>query len=153
MEPDPLTTALARLTPVAPAIDRDSLMFAAGRASVERTVAVWQRTAAGLAVSLVAVAVYSFVRPDPEPRVLVQERIVEKVVEVPAPVPPVPPPPVPLPPSRDPDPVPVATAPLHPSSAFRLRQLGVTKGLDYLPPPRVPTAGVFTASDYSDLLR
>ena len=145
MEPDPLTTALGRLTPAAPAIHRDSLMFAAGRASVERTVAVWQRTAAGLAAALVAVAAYSFLWPDPEPRVVVQERIVEKVVEVPVPVPP--------PPSRDPDPVPVAATPLDPSSAFRLRQVGITKGLDYLPPPRVPTAGVFTASDYSDLLR
>jgi hypothetical protein len=145
VEPDPLTTALSRLTPVAPAINRDSLMFGAGRASVESTVAVWKRTAAGLAAALVAVTVYSFVRPDPEPRVVVQERIVEKVVEVPVTVPPSP--------SREPNPVPVATAPLDPSSAFRLRQLGLTKGLDFLPPPRVPTASAFTAADYSDLLR
>lgn len=145
-EIDPLMSALGRLTPAAPTINRDSLMFDAGRASVERTVAFWKRTAVGLVAMLVPVAGYSFVRPQPEPQVVVQERIVEKLVEVPVPIP--------VPPvSSVPEAVPVATVPMDPSSAFRLRQVGLTKGLDFLPAPKVPAASVFTAADYSDLLR
>jgi hypothetical protein len=50
---DPLVQKLARLTPASSAIDRDALLFAAGRASAPRT-GGWKILAAGLALSQTA---------------------------------------------------------------------------------------------------
>jgi len=47
-----MEAALGRLRPSAPRIDRDALMFRAGRASMRRRGYVWQGLAAGLAVCL-----------------------------------------------------------------------------------------------------
>jgi hypothetical protein len=49
-----LAAALGRLVPVRPRIDRDRMMFLAGRASARRRLSVWQGATAALVVGLVA---------------------------------------------------------------------------------------------------
>src|SRR5262249_5759629 len=50
---DPLVQRLTQLTPSATTIDRDALLFAAGRASAPRTLG-WKMLAAALAISQTA---------------------------------------------------------------------------------------------------
>jgi hypothetical protein len=57
--PDPLAVALAKLDPAPHGFDRDALMFAAGRASKERAVTLWQAVAGvALAVATVFATLY-----------------------------------------------------------------------------------------------
>ena len=61
-----LESALAGLAPAAPAIDRDALMFQAGRAAARRGGLLWKAASAALAACL---AVSLVPRPQPEPTV------------------------------------------------------------------------------------
>ncbi len=118
-----IEAALGALAPAAPAIDRDELMYRAGRASAPRRARLpWALTlllAVGLTVALA-------VRPEP--------RIVERVVHVPAA-----PPAAPAEPVRHPQApapaiaMPLAVAmPLSPNSYVRLRTEVLRGGLDAL---------------------
>ena len=113
-----IEAALGDLAPSAPTIDRDDLMFRAGRASAPRSTrlpwAVAILLAAGLTVALAA-------RPEP--------RVVERIVRIPAdPAPPAQVEPAPRPPF---DATPVAM-PLAPGSYARLRTEVLRNGLDAL---------------------
>src|SRR5205085_831155 len=62
--PDPLADRLTRFTPDAAGLDRDGLLFAAGRASA-RPNRIWKAVAALLAVSQVVVLILLWPRPVP----------------------------------------------------------------------------------------
>jgi hypothetical protein len=88
---DPLTDRLARFTPSGAGLDRDAVLFAAGRQSA-RVSRLWPAAAALLAVSQVVTLIVLWPHDPPAP-----------VVGAPSP-PAVPPPPLILPPaSPDPD--------------------------------------------------
>jgi hypothetical protein len=77
-----IESALGRLVPMPSQLDRDSLMFRAGSASVRsasRGRWVWPSIAATLAVGLISESVVMAVRPGP--------RVIEKIVVVREPVP------------------------------------------------------------------
>jgi len=82
MTNDELEQALAGLTPAAPEIDRDALMYQAGYAAARglttprRTVRFWQGSTALMTAASVALAVALWERPTPEP--------VPQLVEAPA---------------------------------------------------------------------
>jgi hypothetical protein len=78
---DALADALRGLAPRAGALDRDRLMFRAGRASASRGWA-WPLAALASTAAAVALGVLLWARPGPPPRV------VEHVVYLPAEVPP-----------------------------------------------------------------
>jgi hypothetical protein len=64
---DPLARALARLQPMPAGVDGQKLLYLAGQAARERTVALWQRLFVGQCVLLVAlggIAVVHFTQPD-----------------------------------------------------------------------------------------
>lgn len=163
--PDPLAAALGRMLPRPPAIDRDSLMYDAGRASQEPALVFWKRLAIGCALLLLPLAVVTGVavtRPDPAPRIEVVEveKVVERIVEVPAPVPVAPPPrtssedaPPTATPYRRPEPELLANHRDDPLTAYRLRQSALARGLDAIPTRRIPTSSVITASDLPENYR
>jgi hypothetical protein len=109
-----LESALGSLTPRPVALDRDALMYRAGRSSIRR----WQ-LATGVAIALAtALAVLLIVRPP-----------VVRIVYVPAPPAPVQEAAPPLPPDTEP------SADESPKSPyFRLQEQLLSRGLDGLPP-------------------
>jgi hypothetical protein len=64
--PEPLADRLSRLTPDRAGLDRDALLFAAGRASV-RPGRRWPAVAALLAASQAATLALLWLRPEPPP--------------------------------------------------------------------------------------
>jgi hypothetical protein len=78
---DALAGALRGLAPRAGGLDRDALMFRAGRASAPRRWA-WPLATAASAAAALALGVLMWARPEPAPRV------VERVVYLPAESPP-----------------------------------------------------------------
>ncbi|MBN1490247.1 MAG: hypothetical protein JXA69_10040 [Phycisphaerae bacterium] len=68
-----LEAALAALQPAVPAMDRDALMFRAGRASARNRMLPWRLATAALALALTTSLA---IRPEP--------RTVERIVRVPA---------------------------------------------------------------------
>lgn len=76
---DPIADVLAGLSPAAPALNRDRLMFEAGAASRLPVIRLWQATAGFLA----AIAFFAGWYFTP-PRVVIQER----VITIPQPQPP-----------------------------------------------------------------
>ncbi|QDV38404.1 hypothetical protein [Tautonia plasticadhaerens] len=77
--------AFGALSPTPGRLDRDRLMYLAGRSAARRSRVsprAWQMIAAGFALVAIGEAVLLVSRPDPEPR------IVERLVHVPAPSPP-----------------------------------------------------------------
>jgi hypothetical protein len=110
-----LEAALGALTPRPPALDRDAILYRAGRASVRR----WQWATAVSTTATLALAVTLLLRPSVDRG---------PVVVAPPPAPSVVPPVVPeaeLAPSTD-EPAPAAY--------FRLQEQLLSRGLDGLPP-------------------
>lgn len=94
--PDPMTDRLTRFTPNPAGLDRDALLFAAGRQSV-RGSRLWPVLAGLLAVSQAVTLVVLWPGPKPEP-------VSAPVVPAPPAVRPTPEPPATIPePSRSPD--------------------------------------------------
>jgi len=130
MQPDNLTPAdeeLARvlggLRPAATGIDRDTLMFAAGRASTQRRVRAWQGLSAAAATLLVVALV---VPPRAMPTRVTVERPrqtpgSERIAARPAPTP------------AEADAVPLVDA-----SYLKLRNAVLARGVDVLTPPASP---------------
>ncbi len=127
----PLEEALRRLAPLPAALQRDRVMFEAGRASA-RSARPWQAAAATSALAAVALgAVLLFHRPAPV--------VVERTIVLGAPPPAV----EPAPPEERPDPgtaptpPPVLSAPLAfgESEYLRRRRDVIRWGVDVLPPP------------------
>jgi hypothetical protein len=125
-EPDSLTAfthSLANVPPHPGQLDRDALLFAAGRAAGRRG-AFWTSTAAILAVLCTALTVTLLTRPP---------TVVERAVYVKVPVPAEAPPPDTAPPGDD---LP-ATSPTAPSlavaEALRLRQRVLDNGVGETP--------------------
>ena len=58
--PDPLAVALSKLDPAPHGFDRDALMFAAGRESKARALALWQWIAAAATFAAAAFAALYF---------------------------------------------------------------------------------------------
>lgn len=72
----PIEAALRSLNPARSAVDRDAIMFQAGRESM-RTRWVWPSATAALVLIACGEAAFFTTRPTPEPR------IIERIVEVP----------------------------------------------------------------------
>lgn len=71
-----IEAALRSLAPASGAIDRDAVMFRAGRRSARRGW-VWPSASAALALVVLGETAYFTTRPAPEPRIIERERIVE----------------------------------------------------------------------------
>ncbi len=115
---DDVIDALAAFTPDAGRLDRDDLLFRAGRASA-RPNRWWQRLAAALAVSQAATLVALAPRPTPVPPVAPDRRDAPRPAAAPFPPPPV---------DSDPSPDPV------PGSYAALRDSVATGRLPPVPP-------------------
>jgi hypothetical protein len=143
-ELDALADELRRLAPTPPGLDRDALLFRAGRASAGRG---WLWPAATAVSSLTAAALGAALLLQPPPQTVVETIRVR--VEAPAPS---------APPGVEPYPVAAeAPAPDDRPPHLRLQEHLLRWGLDGLgeppqsePPPR-PSADLF--SHYSDLLK
>jgi hypothetical protein len=110
-----LEAALGALTPRPPALDRDAILYRAGRASVRR----WQWATAASTTATLALAVTLLLRPS-------VDRM--PVVVAPPPAPRVLPPALP-----ETEPSPSADEPA-PAAYFRLQEQLLSRGLDGLPP-------------------
>lgn len=150
--------ALASFTPAAPAIDRDRLMFLAGRASVEgvgagpglpaarrRAAWLWPAATAVLAATSLSLALMLAWR-SPSPVIVYRDRTL-------------PPPAVPLPQPSEPAPVeqtlvfapPTERNPREPSGAYlKTRDVALRMGLDALGSPPHSATSTSSAS-YRDL--
>ena len=130
-----LADALAGLKPRPAALDRDTLMFRAGRASAPRR---WAWPLATAAVSLVALGlgVALFVRSQPR----VVERVEYVRVEVPVPAPPAPETPTPVPTPADAPSLVTHEDEAPPRSGVRRLEYHLSRwGFDGLPPaPHAP---------------
>ena len=132
-----VAAALAALRPSPPALDRDRLLFNAGRASVSRPW-LWRIAAAASTAAALVLAAILILRPAPPP----VERVVYVRVE-PAPQPPPPkteapslPPPAPA--ESEPLPGPLYSSPSTPYT--RLEDRVLRWGLDGLAEPAPPPA-------------
>jgi hypothetical protein len=136
----PFTRALANVPPSPGRLDRDNLLFAAGRAAGRRAVVFWPVTAAALAGLSTVLALVLLNRPP---------TVVERVVHIPAPVLPDAPPPAPVGP-RDDHSAPTPSSP-SPSlaAALRLRQRVLREGIGEV--PQVPWAAESPASSSSEV--
>jgi len=124
-----LEQALAALRPASAKIDRDRLMFLAGRTSARRRSRLWQCAAGALAVALAAaLSAALYARPAP--------REVERVVYVTVARPPAVPAEAPAAPIATPEPGRWRGEPYY----LKLRDEVLAKGLDALPAPRGPAA-------------
>jgi DNA polymerase-3 subunit gamma/tau len=92
--PEPLEERLSRLTPDATGLDRDALLFAAGRASV-RPARRWQAAAGLLAASQLVTLALFWPRPAPPSPMPVPAPVAERPVIVKPPEPEPQPPPDP----------------------------------------------------------
>lgn len=130
---EPLAERLSRFTPDAAGLDRDALLFTAGRASV-RPNRRWQALAAALAASQLLTLVCLWPRTPPSP------------TEIPF---------IASEPFRD-HPAPVAVSDSDPSELRALRQQMMETDLDYTPPtsdepmapPEPPLRAFGTAPSY-----
>ena len=125
-----LEKALQALTPAAPALDRDRLMFLAGQAGARRAGLGWKLTSGLFAAASVLLAVLLVLRPPQEFRVVVQlspfpkDSPAEKLQEDP--------------PSADP--VPVRAPESRDLAVYHLRQQIMRFGVESLPAPSDPGA-------------
>ncbi len=124
---DPLETALAGLAPTPPAVNRDRLLFEAGRAAGCRTANRWRAATHGGGLLAAGLAVALFTR---SPEVVVRTEFVPVEKPLPAPEPP----PLP-PPSPEPDPSAAGAV----ARWLNLRDAVLADGLTALPP--APAAG------------
>jgi hypothetical protein len=132
-----LERALLALAPAVAALDRDQLLFEAGRRSARRR--GWPFATAALALLAAGLGAALILRPAPPP----VERPI--VVQVPSPEP-SPPDLSELPPDSEPGPPPAGQP-----GYFQLREQLLARGLDALPlPPPAPAAG--PPSTLDDLL-
>lgn len=126
-----LETTLAALRPAAPAINRDALMFAAGRASAvpRRSVHVWQAATAVLAAGL---CVSLLLRPTPVERIVVvapPQETAQPLAHTPPTV---------TPPHDPVTPAAARLEPLPPDAYLPLRNAVLSRGIDALPPVNAP---------------
>jgi hypothetical protein len=121
---DGLEQRLRGLTPRPPAIDRDELMFAAGRAAAGRSLSVWRGVAAASLCLALGLGAFAGLRPG--------SQVVERIVYVPAPV---------EQPTARPTPDETPTAAPAPAmgrladAAWSLQRRVLAEGIDALPPP------------------
>jgi hypothetical protein len=145
-EPDDLTTftrSLANVPPHAGQLDRDALLFAAGRAAGRRGL-VWPTLIGVLAVLSVALTATLLTRPT-------TVVVVERTVRVPAPVPQRPPPADTVRPADEssaPDQTPPSPAL---TDALRLRQRLLRDGLGELPRTTWTSESTSPSADMPDL--
>jgi hypothetical protein len=118
-----LAAALGALAPASPNIDRDRMLFLAGRAAERKTAGLWRGVSGGLAACLVAaLAIQAWPSADKHtPRTIEPTRPVE-IIKITAP----PPQPIPL----------LASAPAAQlkGSYVQLRNAVLTRGMEALPP-------------------
>jgi hypothetical protein len=122
-EMNDLEASLAGLSPSPAALDRDRLMFQAGRASVGVRW-LWPACTGAAVLTAAALALVLVLRP--APILIVEQRVVSVRQETPPPVPP----------HSDPPPEPwlETSAPLPQTDYLRRRQEVLRWGVDMLPP-------------------
>jgi len=166
--PDPITRVLASFSPAAPQIDRDRLMFMAGRASAASQEPgarspelpapipghlrsrqwLWPASTAALAATSLALALALFVRPIPGPQIVyvprqaaaeAPQRMSEKAID------------------QGGVPVPAGTARadslLPPDNYLRTREVALRMGLDAIGAPRAGGDAATIAPTYGSWLQ
>jgi hypothetical protein len=124
---DDFAEALAGLRPSPPQLDRDQLMYQAGRSDAGRRLRRWQ-CATGLTTAAAAcLALTLLVRPEPDP--------VIRIVQVPAPAVPVV---KPVPPPAPPEGVAPVESPTKPDLPLGRFEQAVQAALEDAPPPSLP---------------
>ena len=154
---DPLARALARLQPAPAGVDGQKLLFLAGQAARDRTVALWRRLFLGQCVVLVAVgcaAVLHFARLDAMDRDDRSTNKVEARPPSPAPAPQDLPPPAPEGTSEEPPAPPVPPVytksdapPDDLADYLRTRREVLTAGLGLLPDTKPQPAAPVSPSE------
>jgi hypothetical protein len=130
-----LERSLAELTPSAAGLDRDRLMYAAGKAAATpRLRYAWPAASGALTALAASLALVLIMRPAPEIRIVhVPVQVVPAVPE---------PEDIDAPPAAVPEPA----RPISPFSYWRLQESAVQHGLDAPPDPPVDAAPPRTSS-------
>lgn len=134
--PDPLAAALGKLVPMAPALNRDAILFESGRAAGSRGLRFWRGAALALGALFVPLAAVSLMpRPTPEPQIVFVERVVENPATLPSDEAPEP--------AYEPPSDRFGTA--DPESLLRLRRAVLADGVEALPVRTMPASVIVTA--------
>jgi hypothetical protein len=139
---------LKGLVPAPISIDRDRLMFRAGRASLPRRGWAWPCATAGLAVVSVALGAVLWLRPEPRP----VERTVYVKTAAPAPHAPYSPTVTPAPAPKHEPIAEAAEPPVDVANYLHVRGQVLRWGVDALPAPPTPSTSprLYTPADTRD---